>query len=196
MSRSSNSSSFIYPFKFICIFDVIFYCLHTCIFSHRFYSCVCFKTGMYVYDIRGTLPFLSGLYAISHAATRRCPGTSHYVSEPACLKWVDPFRENDPARQVSQPIFNLLHKIKILFVWQISVIAEMYLKIDFPLNEPAPSQPASYNQALKHSDVETTLGIKIDRKLTFKSHIKVLCTKAGQNLCAFLIGISNYVDQN
>ena len=145
---------------------------------------------MYVYDIRGTLPFLSGLYAIAHAATRLCPGTSYYMSEPACLKWIDQFR------QVSQPIFNLLHKIEILFVGQISVIGKMYLKKDFSLNEPAPSQPASYYQALKQSDVETTLGIKIERKLTFKSHIKILCTKAGQNLRSFLIRISNYVDQN
>ena len=42
---------------------------------------------------------------------------------------------------------------------------------------------------------ETILGIKIDQKLTFSSHIKTLCTKAGQKLRA-LVWISNYLDQN
>ena len=72
------------------------------------------KTGMYVYDIRATLPFLSDFYAIANAPTRFCPGTSHYMSEPARLKWFDPFRENEPAQQVSQPVFNLPHIIEIL----------------------------------------------------------------------------------
>ena len=42
---------------------------------------------------------------------------------------------------------------------------------------------SSFNEfSLKNSDEETILGIKINPKLTFNSHIKTLCTKAGQIL--------------
>ena len=59
-------------------FSTLFYTICLLVFSqlHTFYSCVCFKTGMYVYDIRATLPFLSGFYAIAHAPTHFCPGTN------------------------------------------------------------------------------------------------------------------------
>ena len=43
-----------------------------------------------------------------------CHGVSHYMSEPGRLKWVDPFRENEPAWQVNQPVFNPPHIIDIL----------------------------------------------------------------------------------
>ena len=48
---------------------------------------------------------------------------------------------------------------------------------------------------LKISDYEVILGITIDRKLTFNKHIKNLCKKAGQKLCA-LLRISPYFDEN
>ena len=51
----------------------------------------------------------------------------------------------------------------------------------------------------KHNDdtfnKETILEIKINRKLTFSSHIYTLRTKAGQKLDV-LLRIPNYVDQN
>ena len=48
---------------------------------------------------------------------------------------------------------------------------------------------------LKNSDYKVILGITIDRKLTFNKHIKKLCKKAGQKLCA-LLRISPYFDEN
>ena len=48
---------------------------------------------------------------------------------------------------------------------------------------------------LKNSDYEIILGITIEQKLTFTKHIKNLCKKAGQKLCA-LLRISPYVDEN
>ena len=72
------------------------------------------------------LPFLSDFYAIVYAPTRFCPGTSHYMDGSARLKWVDPIRKNEPARQVSQPGFNPPHIIEI----------------------SAPTQLASYDQAI------------------------------------------------
>ena len=54
----------------------------------------------------------------------------------------------------------------------------------------------SFNEFnLKDNNKKTILGINIDRKLTFSSHIKALCTKASQKLCA-LLGIPNYLHQN
>ena len=103
---------------------------------------------MYVYDIRATLSFLSGFYVIAHTPTHFCPGIIHYISQPARLKLAGLFREKNPARQVNQPVFNQSHIIEII-VGQTSIIAELYLKIDFPLNEPVSSQPISYNQALR-----------------------------------------------
>ena len=47
--------------------------------------------------------------------------------------------------------------------------------------------------SLKNSNEKTILGIKTDRKLTFYSYIKTLCTKTGQKLCA-LLRISNNPD--
>ena len=48
---------------------------------------------------------------------------------------------------------------------------------------------------LKNSDYEIILGITIEQKLTFTKHIKNLCKKAGQKLCA-LLRISPYLDEN
>ena len=48
---------------------------------------------------------------------------------------------------------------------------------------------------LENSDYEIILGITIDRKLTFNKHIKNLCKKAGQKLCA-LLRISTYLNEN
>ena len=45
------------------------------------------------------------------------------------------------------------HIIAICFYYWISAIAGLSLKIDVPLNEPAPGQPASYNQPLSWSRV-------------------------------------------
>ena len=47
---------------------------------------------------------------------------------------------------------------------------------------------------LKNNDKETNLGMKINQKLSFNSHIKPLCTKEGQKLCAPLRTL-NYFDQ-
>ena len=41
-----------------------------------------------------------------------------------------------------------------------------------------------FNQ--KNSNKETILGVKINRKITFGSHIKTFCAKAGEKLCAIL----------
>ena len=48
---------------------------------------------------------------------------------------------------------------------------------------------------LKNSNYKIILGITINQKLTFNKHIKNLCKKAGQKLCAFL-RISPYLDEN
>ena len=48
---------------------------------------------------------------------------------------------------------------------------------------------------LKNSDYEIILGITIEQKLTFTKHIKSLCKKVGQKLCA-LLRISPYLDEN
>ena len=83
---------------------------------------------MYVYDIRAMLQFLSGFYAIARASTRFCPETSYYISQPVRLKWIEPFRENEPARQVTY--FQPASYNRNFIVGQISVIAELYLKKD------------------------------------------------------------------
>ena len=46
---------------------------------------------------------------------------------------------------------------------------------------------------LENSKEEVILGITIDNKLTFDSHIKSMCRKAGQKLSA-LSGISPYLE--
>ena len=48
---------------------------------------------------------------------------------------------------------------------------------------------------LKNSNYKIILGITINQKLTFNKHIKNLCKKAGQKLCA-LLRISPYLDEN
>ena len=48
---------------------------------------------------------------------------------------------------------------------------------------------------LKKSNYEIILRITIDRKLIFNKHIKNLCKKAGQKLCA-LLRISIYFNEN
>ena len=54
----------------------------------------------------------------------------------------------------------------------------------------------SFNEFnLKNSDYEIILGITIEQKLTFTKHIKNLCKKAGQKLCA-LLRISPYLYEN
>ena len=40
------------------------------------------------------------------------------------------------------------------------------------------------NSLIKSSNCEKLLGVKIDTKLTFHDHIKDLCRKANNNLCA------------
>ena len=74
-SRSSTDSS---VHLNLFAFSTLFFTICLLVFSqlHTFNSCVCFKIGMYVYDIRATLPFLSGFYAIAHAPTHFCPGTN------------------------------------------------------------------------------------------------------------------------
>ena len=47
----------------------------------------------------------------------------------------------------------------------------------------------------ENSDYEIILGITIDQELTFNKHIKNLCKKAGQKLCA-LLRISPYLYEN
>ena len=46
---------------------------------------------------------------------------------------------------------------------------------------------------LKNSNEETILGMKIERKFAFSSHIKTIFTKAGQKLCEIL-RIANYLE--
>ena len=48
---------------------------------------------------------------------------------------------------------------------------------------------------LKSSNEEVILGVTIDRKLTFRQHIKKMCRKAGQKLSA-LLRLSPYVNTN
>ena len=48
---------------------------------------------------------------------------------------------------------------------------------------------------LKNSNEEETLGVPIDRKLTFYQHIKKMCRIAGQKLSA-LLRLSLYLDTN
>ena len=48
---------------------------------------------------------------------------------------------------------------------------------------------------LKNSNEEETLGVPIDRKLTFYQHIKKMCRKAGQKLSA-LLRLSLCLDTN
>ena len=70
------------------------------------------------------------------------------MSDSARLKWVNPFHEKG-ASSASEPTrFQPVSYNRNLIVGQIYVIAELHLKIDFPLNEPAPGQSNSYNQAL------------------------------------------------
>ena len=116
---------------------------------------------MYVYDIRATLSFLSGFYVIAHTPTHFCPGIIHYISQPARLKLAGLFREKNPARQVNQPVFNQSHIIEII-VGQTSIIAELYLKTDFPLNEPVSSQPVSYNNQVLRFGLEKKIFAEIE----------------------------------
>ena len=48
---------------------------------------------------------------------------------------------------------------------------------------------------LKNSNEEETLGLTIDRKLTFHQHTKKMCRKAGQKFSA-LLRLSPYLDKN
>ena len=48
---------------------------------------------------------------------------------------------------------------------------------------------------LKNSNEEETLGVPLDRKLTFYQHIKKMCRKAGRKLSA-LLRLSLYLDTN
>ena len=50
------------------------------------------------------------------------------------------------------------------------------------------------DEKLKSNELETVLGIEIDHKLTFNSHIKTLCSKAAKKLCA-LRRIANTIDE-
>ena len=138
----------------------IFYYLLTCIFNHTFYSCVCFKTGMF------TISELRYHFCLIFMSLRIhqpdfCPGIIHYISQPARLKLAGLFRENNPARQVNQPVFNQSHIIEII-VGQTSIIAELYLKIDFPLNEPVSSQPVSYNNQVLRFGLEKNFFAEIE----------------------------------
>ena len=52
-------------------FSTLFFTVCLLVFSAiLIYSSVCFKSGMYVYDIRDKIPFLSGFYAIAHVPAR------------------------------------------------------------------------------------------------------------------------------
>ena len=92
-----------------------------------------------------------------------CPGIIHYISQPARLKLAGLFREKKPARQVNQPVFNQSHIIEII-VGQTSIIAELYLKIDFPLNEPVSSQPVSYNNQVLRFGLEKIFSSRLKRQ--------------------------------
>ena len=50
------------------------------------------------------------------------------------------------------------------------------------------------DKELKSSELETVLGIEIDHKLTFESHVKTLCSKAANKLSA-LQRIVNIIDE-
>ena len=49
------------------------------------------------------------------------------------------------------------------------------------------------NEIVKNSLPEKSLGIEIDNKLTFETHVDYICKKAGQKLQA-LARITNYTD--
>ena len=51
------------------------------------------------------------------------------------------------------------------------------------------------NLMFKNSDQEETLGVTIDRKLTFHQHTKNMCLKAGRKLSP-LLRLSPYLDIN
>ena len=51
------------------------------------------------------------------------------------------------------------------------------------------------NLLLENSKEEVVLGVTIDNKLTFDSHIKSICRKAGQKLGA-LLRITNYLNSS
>jgi len=86
---------------------------------------------------------------VSMESTRFCPGLSDYMGEPARFKRVDPFSKNELARQSEPTRFQPASCNQRIFFKQFYRVAGLYLKIDFHLNEPTPSQPTSYNQALK-----------------------------------------------
>ena len=111
------------------------YFLQLPLFQNRYDVCLRF---------RATLPFLSGFYAIAHAPTRFCPGTSQCMSDPARLTWLTPFVKTSQLDKWANPFSTR----RDFIVDQISIIAELCWKIDFPLNEPLPSQPATYNEAV------------------------------------------------
>ena len=50
------------------------------------------------------------------------------------------------------------------------------------------------NLCLENSNEEVILGVTIDDKVTFDSHIKNICRKAGQKLCV-LSSVSNYFEK-
>ena len=50
------------------------------------------------------------------------------------------------------------------------------------------------NLCLENSNEEVILGVTIDDKVTFDSHIKNICRKAGQKLCV-LSSVSNYLEK-
>ena len=99
---------------------------------------------------RLVLPFLIECQfgSNSHAPTRFCPGTSYYMGEPAPLKRVDPVWKNEPARQTNPTCFQHASCNWIIFLANSTKKPGCVIKIDFRLNKPAPSQPASCNQPL------------------------------------------------
>ena len=50
-------------------------------------------------------------HVTAHVSTRFRPGTSYHMRASQLAKRVGPFSEDEPARQVSQPVFNPPHII-------------------------------------------------------------------------------------
>lgn len=73
----------------------------------------------------------------------------------------------------------------ILHYYWFSTIAMLCLKIDFPLNEPAPVQPASYNQTLSYTRCESPFDLWSRSRNTANAHGKwsAVAWKQKHNVC-------------
>ena len=86
---------------------------------------------MSVYDIRATLPVVSGFYATAHALTHFCLRIIHYISESARLKLADLFRENESSEPTRfQPVsYNRNFVVGQTYLFIIYLFISIYLTL-------------------------------------------------------------------